>query len=82
MKGLVRKAKEYADSDEFKEKVGKTKAAAGAVGDRAVRAARGVKDYATTKADALTTDQPTGRRLRDNVIVVAVSMLFFFPLGL
>jgi len=81
-KELARKAKRYAGSYEFKEVVGKSKAAA-AVGDRAMKAARGaMDDKSSPRSDATTSGQITTTSIRDNLVVVALSMMCCFPLGL
>ncbi len=89
-KDYARRAKQYAGSEEVKdavgrakEAVGKTKEAAAAVGDMALRAARGIKDDAPSpRSDATTPVHTTSTSIRDNLIVVALSMMCCGPLGL
>ena len=82
-KDAARKAREYAGSDEVKDAVGKSKKAAAAIGGRALRAIREVnKTTNASGSDATDTDQPSGSRIRDNALVIALSMICCFPLGL
>ena len=82
-KWLARKARDYAGSEEVKDAVGRARVAASAVGDRAMKAARGaMDDKSSPKSDATTTGQTTSTSIRDNLVVVALSMMCCGPLGL